>query len=647
MKWNLQIRVWAMLLLCGAGIMTARAASSTFVTFSVDMATNIANGTFNPPPGGSDVVSVFGTFNGYASPGLVLVQEGSSTIFTNSYNDTTDANGTTVAYRFMINGNLESLSCYDNRADYLPATSGASLVLPTPFYGGDGPVVAINVKFQVDMSEELELGNFKPALGNTLVIAGSFNSWSTTAGSQYVLTNDPSIIVTNNNFNPPIIESNVYTATVPVTTCANTGTGSGGLAVTNEIQEWKYVEMPEAAWEAPGPANDDHSGNRFFLDNTNQTLPLVSFSDELYSPLATVNLKVDMSGVAAYDTNFEPNTITAWGTFNGWASGVQLTNNLAASNTNLYSATVSMGEGTSYVLQFRYTNSFLGGWVYDYAQDGGPNSANNNNYRHLIDLPVTSTLLVTNLSYYFNDLAPDDYLPAATAVTFSVDMNGAIGTDSHAFVPGFDSVYINGMFAGATPSDPTGGVPQSWYPWSGGVNPVPAPPGFQMIEEGSSTIYTNTIVLPAGTPVALSYQYGMDIASANGGPVEDEAAVQVVHYRAVRSTGFNSYQFPTDTFTNQPYVEPFFSTGNIGANGNLAGGQLTVGTLAGGKIPVSWLGRPGARLQVSTNLASPVWQSISATDGTNWTAGYNSANGLVSVTNWPTLGSANFRLVKP
>jgi hypothetical protein len=647
MKWNLPTRVLTVLLLCGAGIMTARAASSTIITFSVDMATNLAAGTFNPPPGGSDVVSVFGSFNGYANPGLVLVQEGDSTIYTNSYNDTSDANGTTVAYRFLIDGNVEPLSCYDNRAWYLPTTSGASLVLPTPFYGGDGPVVAINVKFQVDMSEEIELGNFIPANGDTVVIAGSFNGWSPTSGGQYILTNDPSILITNNNFAPPIIESNVYTTMVPVTTCANTSTGSGGLAVTNEIQEWQYVEMPQYSWGGAGPANNDQSGNRFFLDNTNQTLPLVTFNDAVFSPLATVNLSVDMSGVAAYDTNFEPNSVTAWGTFNGWASGVQLTNSLSAPNTNLYSATISMGEGTAYILQFRYTNTYIGGWVYDYAQDGGPNAADDNNYRRIIDLPVTSTLLETNLSYYFNDLAPDDYLPTAIPVLFSVDMTNAVGTDGHAFIPGTDGLYINGMFGIGSPSEPAGGVAQNWYQWSGGLDPVTAPQGFEMEEVGSSTIYTNTIYLPAGTPVALSYQYGMDPGGFNGGPLEDEAPVEAVHYRAVRTTGFSPYVMPMDTFTNQPYVEPFFSTGNIGANGNLAGGNLTVGALTGGKVPVSWLGRPGARLQVSTSLNSPVWETLAATDGTNWTAGYSSTNGFVSVTNWPSSGDAFFRLVKP
>jgi hypothetical protein len=177
-------------------------------------------------------------------------------------------------------------------------------------------------------------------------------------------------------------------------------------------------------------------------------------------------------------------------------------------------------------LQYRYTNSTYNSWVYDYAQDGGPNYVNNNNYRRTFELPITSTDLTTNFpAVYFNDLAPDDYLPTATPVLFSVDMNGAVETNGQAFVPGSDSVYINGMFAGATPSfpNPTYGTSQYWYPWSGGDNLQGAPAGYQMIEEGTSTIYTNTVVIPAGTPVALSYQYGVDPDSLYGGPLENEA----------------------------------------------------------------------------------------------------------------------------
>ena len=104
---------------------------------------------------------------------------------------------------------------------------------------------------------------------------------------------------------------------------------------------------------------------------------------------------------------------------------------------------------------------------------------------------------------------------------------------------------------------------------------------------------------------------------------------------------------PVDTFTNQPYQEPLFAPGNIYEGiGTLAGGNLTVGMPAAGSVPVSWLGRPGAHLQTATSINGP-WTDISATDGTNWTSGVNTTDGLMSVTNWPADGNAYFRLVKP
>jgi hypothetical protein len=648
MKRNLLIYAWAGILLCSGAILTAHA-SSSIVFFSVDMATNLANGSFNPPPPagtGSDVVSVFGSFNGYANPGLILVQQGDSTIYTNSYNDTSDANGTTMAYRFLENGNVEQLSANDNRAIYLPGVSGASVSTPVSYYGGDGPIIATTEKFQVDMSEEIEVGHFHPLSGDTVVIAGSFNGWSPTAGSQYVLTNDPTILVTNNILGTQLVFSNVYTLEVPISTCANTGTGSGGLAVTNEIQEWQYVEMPGYSWGGAGPANNDQSGNRFFIQTTNQVLPLVTFNDAPFTPAATVTFNVDMSVMAKYDPNFEPNSITAWGSFNGWSGPVTMTNNMSAPNTNLYSATVTMGEGVGYVLQYRYTNSLINNWIFDYALDGGPNWNNNNNYRRIVQMPIAVSL-VTNLpTVYFLDLAPEDVLSAATLVTFSVDMNGAVGTDGTVFGSG-DNLYINGSFFGGTT---TPGFPYpNYYAWSGGTPPYSAPYGtaYQMIQQGSSTIYTNTILVPAGTPVALNYAYGIDPGGILGGPLEDEAPVAIPHFRVIRSLGTSPYVMPADTFsTNQPYQEPLFNNINIQVDGDTAGVDLSVGKAVAGTVPVSWLGRPGAQLQTAASLAGP-WTNHAETDGTNWTAGSSSANGLVSQTNWPSAGTTFFRLVKP
>jgi hypothetical protein len=360
----------------------------------------------------------------------------------------------------------------------------------------------------------------------------------------------------------------------------------------------------------------------------------------LYS-IAYATVGVDMSGPVELDPNYVPNSVVIWGTFNNWANGVSMTNNPSAANTNIYYAVLSMAEGASIVIQVRYTNSLVGGFVYDYVND----SVYNNNARRLINLPVIPGTLYTNMPVFnFLDLALDDYLTKDTPVTFSVNMNGAVDTNGHPFNAASDNVYINGLFANG------GGTfyPQSWYAWSGGGNPVSAPAGFQMTQAGSSTIYTNTITIPAGTPVALAYQYGLDEGAVNGGPIENEAASGDNHFRVVRSTATMPYVMPVDAFTNNPYQEPVFAPGDLyqGA-GTLAGGNLSVGAEANGKIPVSWLGRPGAHLQVGTNVLSGSWQNISVTDGSTWSAGYNSSNGLVSVTNWPASGNLFFRLVKP
>ena len=659
MKMNMFSAVWAGILLGAAGIMTAQG-QNTYITFSVDMSSNLVNGTFNPPAAamvggvsyggsGTDIVAVRGTFDGWATPGLQLNQVGNTPVYTNTTDDTSAQDQSDGNVNFIYDAteggtatNNEAPGDYQNRMAYLPPGNNATLVLPTPFYNDNGPAASAAVKFQVDMSEEIELNHFHPLSGDTVVVAGSFNGWSPTAGSQWVLTNDPSILITNKNFTPPIVESNVYTLTATVTLNARQPLASPGCA-----EEFKFVEMPEYGWDSPNyPNKDPDSGNRFFAEG-DQVLPLVTFNDAVYSPIANVTLNLDMSTVIKYDPNFEPGSVQAWGSFNGWVGPVAMTNNPSAPNTNLYSATITAGEGSPYVLQYRYTNSIVNGWVYDYAADGGPDWNNNNNSRRIINLPVTSSVLTTNFPVvYFNDLAPDDVLSAATPVTFSVDMNGAVGSDGHVFAAG-DNVYINGSFFGGT-TTPWLPYP-NYYAWSGGSPPVSAPYGtaYEMVQQGSSTIYTNTVLVPAGTPVALDYAYGIDPGAVLGGPVQDEAPAATPHFRVIRSLGTSPYVMPKDTFsTTNVYQEPLFDNVDLEVGGNTAGGDLGIGKASGGTVPVSWLGRPGAQLQTASSLAGP-WTNHPETDGTNWTAGSSSVNGLVSQTNWPSAGTTFFRLVKP
>jgi hypothetical protein len=666
MKRNLLTCVWIGLLLCAVGIMTVQAAiTNAYITFSVDMSSNLVAGTFNPAvPAiiggnsyggtGTDTVYARGIFNGWANTGLQLFQVGTSGVYTNTADDTaaqdlSDDNAN-WQYDAYLNGTLtdEGSSDYANRMAYLPTTNNGSVVVPTGYFNDSGPLTTNNITYQIDMSEQIELGAFHPSSGDYVVVAGSYDNFvlGSSTPPQVVLTNNPNIVITNNNFSPPVIESNVWEGTGAISTDS-----SRALATVGCGQQFKYVIEPEGNWDAPQfPNLDPDGGNRFLTMTGDQTLPLVNFSDVPYAPVANVTLNLDMSGPIRYDPNYVTNSVAAWGSFNGWASGVTMTNNPSAPNPNLYSATITMGEGASLILQYRYTNSAVAAsgitgstvsgnnpWVYDYADDG-VYSGN----RRTITLPITPTPLTTNLpAVFFNDLPLDDVLPTATPVRFSVDMNGAVGTDAHVFNPSSDSVYINGSFAYG------GGYPQYFYTWAGGVTPVAAPPGYQMVEVGSTTIYTNTILVPAGTPVALIYQYGMDVGDLNGGPLEDEAVAGANHTRVVRATGFNPYVMPTDAFTNQPYVEPFFSAGNIFGLGSLAGGNLMVGPATAGKIPVSWLGRPGAHLQSKTNLVSGLWTDYPNTDGTNWTAGSSTTNGFMSTTNWPSNGNTFFRLVKP
>lgn len=586
-------------LLCAAKL---SAQNSTFVTFSVDMSTNIVLGTFVP---GSDTVSVHGTFNGWGA-GVNLAQEGSSTVYTNTVNDTADANGGVMDYKFVNsdsaqgNGGYESLASGYNRSAQLPATSGASLVLPTPYFNDAGAAVTSEVTFQVDMSEQVNLGNFTPGSG-TVQVNGLFNGW----GGSYLLTNDPAIVVTNEPSG--ILTTDVYVGT---------------FAITNSpaaVEQFKFV-MNGGAYESVSSVNSDpNSGNRIFA-NVPQTLPLVFFSDSPLAPSCQVQFSVDMTIVQFTDTNFYPPSLTINGTMNGWG-GTTMTNNPNAANTNIYTSPFfPLGWGSSQQYQFRYTEGNGGPTTYDHA-----NGAYGGQGNRVLTVPELTS---TNVYAVFNDARFSDYLFQPTPVFFSVNMANAVGTDSHAFNPSADNVYINGAFVG-------------WYQWGGGVNPEPAPPGFQMIQEGSTTIYTNTLIIPAGTTVDCVYKYGMDPNAYNGGPLDDEAGVGQNHVRVIRALGLSPYPMATDTFGNQ-YNEPYFSPVST------AGGNLTVGAASNGKVPVQWLGTPGTRLAWSTSLTSGVWQQIPATDGTNWLSGFNSTNGFVSQTNWPAAGApVYFKLEKP
>jgi len=453
------------------------------------------------------------------------------------------------------------------------------------------------------MSQQIALNNFTNGGGQIVEVRGNFNSWG---GGSNVLTLDQSILRTN-QFG--LVTSNVYTGVVSVS------------ASPDAAMDYKFVyDPPTNSYEGVNSINQDGGGNRFFAHTGDQTLPVVDYSDAPFAPIAQVTFSVDMTIVKLTDTNFNPSSVTINGDVMGWG-GVSVTNNPAASNTNIYSATFPIGSGTTANYQYRYTQISTGNTVYDHFQ--GANGGNNNR-AYLV--PNVASVSVPTV--FFDDASLTDYLLQDTPVSFTIDMNGAVGTDSHVFSSTQDSVYINGQFA-------------NWYAWASGVNPAPAPPGYQLFETPpGSGIYSNTIIIPKGSTVSFSYKYGIDIGGANLGPADDEAGFGQNHFRVVRATAFNPYPMPRDKFGNQ-YGEPLFGFGSTGA------ANLSVGAPVAGKVPVTWLGRPGAHLQVNSGLTGGVWLDVAGTDGTNNVTGSFGTNGFVSQTNWPASGNGFFRLVKP
>jgi hypothetical protein len=277
----------------GALLLSAAAASAdTQLTFTVDMSVQITNGTFNPPPGGTDTVTASGTFNGWGQ--LALTQSGgNSNVYVGGYDDTLDANGATMSYKFVdTHTGYESTADFNNRAITLPATSGATLNLPYIYFNDAGPAITNEITFQVDMSMQIYLGNWN-SNSDTIGVVGNSMGW----GTPVLMTNNPSILRTNGQ---GTVTSNVYQATFAVTNNC-----------TNAAEEYKYfVPQYGAPYESVSIVNQDAGGNRWFINSSNQTLPIVFLGDQPFIPVDYVTVTNCMVTFTVQMTNAIGTNIT-------------------------------------------------------------------------------------------------------------------------------------------------------------------------------------------------------------------------------------------------------------------------------------------------------------------------------------------------
>lgn len=281
-----------------------------------------------------------------------------------------------------------------------------------------------------------------------------------------------------------------------------------------------------------------------------------------------------------------------------------MTNNPTASNTNIYYAVVVIGQGST--PQYKFTYQGAGGTVWESVNPPTPSIGGNRFFM------VPSLVSTTLPAVFFSGTSIYDLLTTNVWVTFTVSMTNASQYPSGpAFNFGSDNVYVNGpAFTGA------------WLGW----DPISLA-SYQLTNNPiGSEVYSGQFLIPLGSALKTTYKY-----SING--VDNEAGSGNDRGRYIRSTVTGAYSFPMDTFGSQ-YNEPSF-------------GQLAVGKMSAGTVPLSWLGAPNVQVQTCTNLTSGSWVSHPETSGAVWSAGINSTNGLVSVTNWPAgSGKLFFRLMQ-
>ncbi len=420
---------------------------------------------------------------------------------------------------------------------------------------------AVPVTFQVNMEYQItnDFPTFVPG-SDTVEVKGSFNDW----GAGVALVNVPS--------------TTLYTNTYDV---INTAPGS-------TVQYKFHTYGINDIWDGyPGYIYTNGGNRAFVLAGSPQTLPPVYFSDQWGGSVA-LTLQVDM-GPQMFGGNFVPgsDTVEVRGSWDGWFSGIALTNDPASSSSNIYSMT------------FLINSPAPGGLAaYKFHTYGMHDRYENDPNRLLL---VTDPATVQPVVYCFN-LATNDLLPADTLVTFRVSMTNATSWAGYFPLITFDKmmqVDINSDWF-------------RWWDWNA------APPAPYVLTNGpdGDWIYSVTLLVPKGSPVALIYKYGIDDGFNNR---DNEAPFKVNHLRYVRAVG--SYVMPLDSFG---VMEEEISFGN-----------LSVGPASAGSVPVSWLGRPGVHLQTTTNLSSGLWLDLVSTDG-------------LHSTNYPVnLHSTFFRLVKP
>src|SRR5258708_1490269 len=225
------------------------------VTFKVEMNIKMLEGTFQP--GSGDIVSVNGSFNGWASAVDTLKAPDGDSVYTKTVSMVRIV-GDTILYKFWktLRGGID----WESDPNRLHVIASLNDTIPVAYFDRDSvytPPVPVPVVFQVNMRVKMLEGTFLPGSGDIVRVAGNFNGWQ---NSKDTLT-DPD-------------HDSIYTKTV-----------ANDTLFQNTTLQYKFLKTPRGGldWE---------SGNNRTYDVPvgGGTVPVAYFDYD-----TTVNLQVTAS----------------------------------------------------------------------------------------------------------------------------------------------------------------------------------------------------------------------------------------------------------------------------------------------------------------------------------------------------------------
>jgi hypothetical protein len=269
---------------------------------------------------------------------------------------------------------------------------------------GAGAALAVPVTFEINMTVQADLGNFNPGNGDTVLVAGNWDDWSTT------------------NTLTASANPDIYTLTLDLAAAS--------------YPNYRFVIDPYGdssgsglVWEVPASFGGNNRWVEVPAGGTN--LPVVYFSDNTNIPTYQVEItfSVNMAAAAVQGIfTVGSDYVDAFGSFNNWAtSGVLLTNVPGTSNYTGSFFTTTLATNT--VVDYKYAIDGNGG---TWEGNVGSNGAGDRSFT------LTGTNEILSVDYWNNITNANASYP----VNFSINMD--VETALGDFDTNSDTVYVNG-----------------------------------------------------------------------------------------------------------------------------------------------------------------------------------------------------------